>query len=74
MLCINGIRAVGRVLVDGTRSAAAVGNLLAKLSHRAVGVIDRQLFDAEDAEGIAPSAGIAIKATCPPRRCNRARG
>ena len=38
------------VLFDGIRSGAAVGDLLAEPNHRAVGVIERQLFSAGNAE------------------------
>ena len=50
------------VLFDGIRSGAAVGDLLAEPNHRAVGVIERQLFSAGNAEAMVPSAGVAIRA------------
>ena len=50
------------VLFDGIRSGAAVGDLLAEPNHRAVGVIERQLFSAGNAEAMVPSAGMAIRA------------
>ena len=40
------------VLFDGIRSGAAVGDLLAEPNHRAVGVIERQLFSAGNAEAV----------------------
>ena len=50
------------VLFDGIRSGAAVGDLLAEPNHRAVGVIERQLFSAGNTKAMVPSAGMAIRA------------
>src|SRR5262245_26571169 len=40
------------VLLHGIRGGTAVGDLLAEPSHRAVGVIERQLFSAGNAEAM----------------------
>ena len=49
-------------LLDRIRHDAAVGDLLAEPSHRQVGVIERQVFGAGNAEAVVPAAGVAVRA------------
>ena len=51
-----------KILLDGIRHDAAVGDLLAEPSHRQVGVIEGEVFGAGNAEAVVPAAGVAVRA------------